>query len=163
MSKANGKFSRDKGKRNEYALRDFIRKQGYTAHRVPSSGAAQGAKGDVTYEKADKKGRLELKARRDEYKTIYALYDTFKDKDANFALVTGGDTLQCVSIHPDLDSALGFACVYYPEAAYKTQTKWVKGFTKTVQKLLKMKELLGEADILVVKNDHKPFLFIRYR
>ena len=58
-----GKFSRDKGMRQEYLLRDYLRKLGWTADRVPSSGAAEGFKGDI---KAEKNGRtvlFELKAR----------------------------------------------------------------------------------------------------
>lgn len=161
--KNDGSKSRRKGKRCEYLLRDEVRKIGYTANRVPSSGASQGFKGDVTYAKGETKGTLELKARKDEYNTIYALYDTFKDSSGKLSLAIGEGDLVLVSLTPDLDTALSNNFVFKPSRALQEEPGWVKVFSRTLNKLVNLRKLIGESNVLVIKTDRRPFLYISYR
>ena len=63
-----GKRSIRKGKRVEYLVRDAFRELGFECYRVPSSGNSQGFKGDLVLEGLF---RVEVKARRDGFKTLY--------------------------------------------------------------------------------------------
>lgn len=77
-----GKFSRDKGARNERKLVNIIQSHGIEAVRVPLSGAATGFKGDI------KMGQwtIEAKLRAEGFKQIY----DWIDGDCDF-LVIGRD------------------------------------------------------------------------
>lgn len=141
-----GKASRDKGKRGEYLLRDHFRSLGWVSHRVPSSGAAQGAKGDVTLEKDGRTLRAELKCRKNEFKSIYALYPG----------------------HPVCVTQYGASCILshdFGALGYTGDTASVAMLNPTgvsVKKLMGLKKLVKECDFLVIKIDYQPFLFIRY-
>ena len=69
-----GRMSRNKGKRVEYEIRDMFTNWGYESHRVPLSGSSQGFKGDIRVRTPDaKEYTVEVKARKDAFKTIYRL------------------------------------------------------------------------------------------
>jgi Holliday junction resolvase len=161
-----GNQSRHKGLRNEYALRDAVRAEGFVANRVPSSGAAEGFKGDVTFAKDGIHGVMELKARKASFGKVYLLYDTFKTNDV-FSIAVPAippeQGVHCISIHPTLAAALGGTDYYLAHKQYTFKDNWVGMYNRTVTKLVNMKEMKGKSDILVVKDDRRPFLFIRYR
>jgi hypothetical protein len=142
-----GHFSRRKGLRNEYMLRDELRSQGFIANRVPSSGAAEGFKGDVTYEKGPIKGVCELKARADAYAFFYSLPVPFS------AAVPNGDNFDLVVMDTSLEKVLSHVC--FDKIITKEQAKAAK-------RLMTIKKLKGVADILVLRIDQHPFLYIRY-
>jgi hypothetical protein len=142
-----GRSSRNKGKVGEYLVRDYFRARGYVSNRVPSSGAALGFKGDVVLEKDGRKLLAEVKFRKDEYKSIYALLDQSEKP----LLVANKVILS------DDFSDLGFE----PGSVQLYSGSFSK-HTKAVSKLINMEKLLKTADFLVIKINHKPLLFIRY-
>lgn len=157
-----GKASRSKGKRNEYLLRDFLRAQGWEADRVPSSGAAQGFPGDIRAVKCGKTVLFELKARRDQFKKIYALYDAHCHamKDDVLAVVTPGIEKHLVSLSSSFDALFTDPVQVYERAENHVLYNEYK---RTFRKLGTMYKYLQTCDVLVIKDDRKSFLFIRYR
>ncbi len=138
----------------EYRLRDALRAEGYEADRVPSSGAAQGFKGDVRFRKGGIEWVAELKCRKDTFKSIYALYDNHKDELKRVAISTPG---VLVSIHTCMEDAIQGPLVYLDRTCFPKERQ------RAIRKLENMRSLLQQSDILVVKDDYKPFLYIRYR
>lgn len=144
-----GRASRRKGKSNEYLVRDHLRSLGYEANRVPSSGASQGFKGDVVATKEGKSLIIEVKSRKNSFKTLYdALGRSKKD--------TVSVWYQGVGIA--LSNSLSGALDAYIFDAWREEDL----LKQTANKLLNMSKLLGKADVLIVKDDYKPLLFIRY-
>jgi len=67
-----GKFSRDKGARNERELVNLLRERGLRAERVPLSGAAGGSfGGDIIADLGGRRQLIECKVRADGFKQIY--------------------------------------------------------------------------------------------
>jgi hypothetical protein len=157
-----GRESRNKGVRGEYLLRDHLRSLGYTSDRVPLSGAAHGAawKGDVTASKDGKSLVFEMKFRKDEYKSIYELLDSFKMTTSNGVVFAD----VCIAFGYSLEHVL-------IENFYLNENMGIPGtpisplspkHRKTLRKLVGLRKLLGTADILVLKINNKPLLFVKY-
>lgn len=155
-----GRMSRNKGKRAEYLLRDHFRNLGYTSNRVPLSGASQGFKGDVTFSKDGVDYVAEVKSRKNSFAKIYEMYFKYMDehKDDLLAFAYGGGESNLVNISTSLHAVMGHAPYYTPEARHPMFEK----YSRTFRKVINMESLLGGADILVVKDDRMPLLFIRY-
>jgi len=153
-----GKFSRSKGTRVELAFRDVARAYGFESDRVPLSGASQGFKGDVTFTKDGVTRKAEVKARKDDFKQIYALFDTHfaLTKDDKLEVNLGG---RLISLSSSLIGALEDCGIYH-----RAETlPYYKTYKRTFQKLRNLEKLLGEANLLVLKMDRKPFLYVTYR
>jgi hypothetical protein len=140
--------------RNEYLLRDILRLGGYEAHRVPSSGAAEGFKGDVAFSKDGKQHLAEVKSRKEHFKPIYEAYTKFGEFAVAVPVENG--PLLCVSVSASMDAALSNSAVYVPPGTDKVMAK-------AIRKLLSIQDMLQASDILVVRDDRKPFLYVRYR
>lgn len=144
-----GRASKQKGTRAELILRDILRSKGWAADRVPLSGAAAGFKGDVTATKEGRTLLVEVKSRQDEYKSIYVMLDNTP------ALVLTGLNMPsgCIAIGYDLDRVLN-------------QTRFTlepdPKYARTLRKIVTMQKLLGEAELLAVKINNKPFIYIKY-
>lgn len=155
-------MSRDKGARNERLLVKHLREKGYKATRVPLSGAAEGYKGDVALEIPSKHEcyKVEVKTRRSSFARIYELYKQMQNTNVS-ALNSGAQTFvydgDLVAISDDVEHALR-AWTYHPYKDYSLDKTW----ERTFRKVRNMKSLLGEADILAIKDDRKPWLFIVY-
>lgn len=68
-----GRASRDKGNRAERAIVKFLQERGFAAERVPLSGSAGGSyKGDLTVPVIGIDRVVEVKARADGFKQLYA-------------------------------------------------------------------------------------------
>lgn len=156
-----GKSQRQKGLRGEYALRDYLRARGWTANRVPSSGAAEGFKGDISAEKNGKKVLFELKCRKDTFKKIYELFDAHRrtQQDDVLAIAVPGAVHLCLSLSDSLDAAMDGSDVHVIVHKHPLYEQFKRTFTK----LGNLEKMLGEADVLVIKDDRRPHLFIRYR
>ena len=154
-----GKPSRDKGKRLEYSLRDHLREAGYKADRVPMSGAAQGFKGDIKFSKDGKTYLAELKGRKDEYKRIYALFDNLADKgEITFTHRLATDRAPLlIHVADHVDKVLAGRSLVY-QGHLQGDPTW----GRTTKKVAGMLKLVKDCDILVLKCDYKPFLFVRY-
>lgn len=140
-----GKASRDKGGRSERLLRDQLRILGYEANRVPLSGAAQGFKGDVVATGFGKQIIFEVKSRKCSFTSLYELLGS--NQSVGVQLLTG----ECACIGYRLENVLRGEVHYTP-----------LGLPRTRKKIATMKQLLGIAQILAVKDDHKSFIFIRF-
>lgn len=140
--------------RNEYLLRDSLRAEGYIADRVPSSGAAEGFKGDIKF--FDQNGvayLAELKARKSSFGRIYALYNQYKDALGVLQFATGE---HCVGIYPNMAGATAGGGVY-------DFARFEPSYNRTLTKIVGMRQFLKGCDILVIKDDRMPFLYIKYR
>ena len=66
-----GKSQRDKGNRVERELNKYFQQQGFFSKKVPLSGAVDHFKGDLILKLMDKEFQIEVKARKNGFKTIY--------------------------------------------------------------------------------------------
>lgn len=154
-----GHRSRRRGKRGEYLLRNYLRQLGWVADRVPSSGAAQGFKGDV---KANRDGldlTFELKNWSGDFNKIYELYAEHckLKQDDLLSIVVPGEAKLCLDLSSSLDAVLEGGQTY--DVSHPLLPK----YKRTFQKLGSLQRLLGESDILVLKDDRRAFLFLKYR
>ncbi len=150
-----GKFSRDKGARMERALRDELQRLGWgDVLRVPLSGAMQGYKGDVVGRPPGSKAEIdfELKARATGFDSIYSILPAGIDHLCFF-----GDDGDCVALTLDVSKCVNpstFADINtYPPKTQKIMRQVIK----------KCRDWIGEAQILALKQDRKPFIYARYR
>lgn len=153
-----GKASRDKGARSERALRDELIRHGWSdVVRVPLSGAVKtrpeyqsdvsarppGYGSEVTFEN---------KARATGFDSIYALVPPSVDR---ICFAVGNGDLCVVTLDPNkaLESATFPDITTFPPEQQKVMRSIVK----------KCRDWIGTAMILSLKQDRKPFIFIRYR
>lgn len=144
-----GLKSRRKGRTAEYAIRDAARSLGLEADRVPLSGASQGFKGDVRLRDPNT-GRIqfvEAKIRKDAFKTIYADLPNLPE----FISTDGG-----LLIHLTLDLRKAFDGPL-PGSLFLSRTG-----VKSVAKLAGLRPLLAGSDILAIRSDRKPWIYLRY-
>lgn len=137
-----GQMSRNKGKRAEYLVRDFLRKMGYAdAVRVPLSGASEGFKGDVVFTNhSGKKITIEVKSRQNSFSTVYKKY---VDKTIHHP------TLGIISVYrATLDD------VFTEEV--DVESKRDAGVFETLYKLM------AGADFLAIKDNNKQLLFVEF-
>lgn len=142
-----GSYSRNKGKRVEYEIRDLFREAGFVAHRVPSSGSAQGFKGDLhivspsgfTY-------KVEVKARKTEFDTLYKLMPKLT---TNHIFTVAG---QLVTI------STGIAPLFEMDITYRPML-----LTTREEAILRKIQAYGKGcDIVVVKNDRHYPIYLRF-
>lgn len=158
-----GRSSRQKGLRGEYTLRNYLRQHGWKADRVPSSGAAQGFPGDVAAEHPEHGKRLfEMKFRKDLFGSIYALYEAScrECNDDVLAVAFAGEhKKQLLAMSTHLDAVLTPAEFHTFYQLHPLYGQHARAFGR----LPKMQSLLKESDILVLKDNNRPLLFLRYR
>lgn len=158
-----GKSQKQKGRNQEYVLRDCLRRHGWTAERVYASGAIAGLPGDVKGTHPEHGEKLfEMKARKASFQSLYDLYSEWRrtKQDDLLALAIPEGSKLCISMSDSPDAI--FDNPDYYEPATKDHPLY-KRFSRTFSKLSNLQKLLGKADILCVKDDRKPILFIRYR
>lgn len=139
-----------KGSRLEYQLRDHLRSLGYTSERVVLSGAHKDHPGDVYADKDGKRLLFECKSRKDLFKSIY---HELKERGKFGALRFTLDGV-CVGISETLDSVLENHAIYYHLHEKQPQ--------RTYKKILSLQKLVKKSEILVVKDNNKPMLFVRF-
>lgn len=153
-----GRASRQKGKRGERLVRDYFRGLGYNAKRVVGSGAHESIdarlRGDVQIEVNGELLSAEVKVRQNEFKSIYALYETLGSRPRLFSY---NRLSACVS-HSFSD--LGYTSPLTAEAIVCDASANVD--LKAVKKLFGLSKFVKTCDFLVIKIDRKPLLFIRY-
>jgi hypothetical protein len=144
-----GRSQRQKGARGEYLVRDLLRAHGFTAHRVPASGAAQGFKGDVEASHPDHgTSKFEVKLRGDNFKTVYLLYDNNKTSETLRVNIKG----VMVTITRD------------PLKLFETERhfKEIYLLPRAENKIINLRKLLKDCDYLAVKDNNKPVLFLSF-
>jgi Holliday junction resolvase len=151
-----GKFSRMKGRRNEQQLVLYLARHGYQAERILRQYQAAGQP-DVKALKAGVTTTFEMKARKDSFKTIYALYNSEKDDKGVVAFVThsGGKP---VAMSTDLEVLLGSDKTFRNLVLFPPPPRMLKVYNR----ILKLDELRQTADYLCIKDNGKPMLFLRY-
>lgn len=138
-----GMLSRRKGARVERELVQKLKTSGYEAQRVPLSGATEYAKGDVEVKFNNEVLTIEVKARKDGFKKLYAMWERIEDRDGVFFHCGPG----------------GFGLT--ENLNYVRTRDWGFGYGITPSKYyLTMKKLIGSSDILALKANNKPFLFM---
>lgn len=143
-----GRASRSKGKRGEYLVRDYFRSLGMWAERVPSSGAAQGFPGDVKVIAKDGSSFLvEVKLRQESFKSIYKAY-----LDASYA----GKLCLITPKH------LVTICDSYDNLYGHTLYECVPALKRLLNRLDTLQKVVKGSDILIIKDNNKPLLFLRF-
>lgn len=143
-----GRASKQKGNRNEYLARDYFRSLGMLADRVPSSGAAQGFPGDIKVISKDGTSFLvEVKSRTSEFKSVYA----------NFA---GKGTTQLRANNEICIIAETYDGLYTKDSM--DNVSFTGALPRGIQKIFTMQKWVKGSDILMIKDNNKPFIFIRY-
>lgn len=156
-----GKSQRDKGNRGEYHLRDDLRRFGYKADRIPASGAAQGFKGDVAFGKqTTKEFTAEMKSRKAAFASIYKLfadhYNSQKDDTLKIVL-DDGRTLVNLSSSPV--GAMEEGGVY-------DHVKYLDLYAanaRAIRRLPTLHKLVKGCDLLAIKDNNCPILYLRFR
>jgi hypothetical protein len=156
-----GLRSRRKGLSQEYRLRDALRSWGWEADRVPSSGAAEGFPGDIKATKDGKTLLFELKARKDSFGSLYDLYDDHlkvMQDDLLSVVVPTEAFLLGVDMSTSLDAVLEGSFLKTGCASHPSFKKHNRAFNR----LPTVYEWVKKSDILVLKDDRRPFIFMRF-
>lgn len=137
-----GKMQRNKGARIERELVAQLKSEGWSAMRVPLSGATTYAKGDVdVWDETGFRFNIEVKSRKDGFKKIYNLIgDTDRDWMCNNIRFTKNVSI----LFEDHVRNGAQLCGQTPE------------YFNTLRKLK------GDSLILAIKANNKPFIFIRW-
>lgn len=152
-----GKMSRDKGARSERQLRDELIRYGWQeVARVPLSGAVKSKaeyQDDVVGTAPDGKlYRFENKARATGFDSIYAVLPREDSHQAVF-LETG--EMLTIALTPNA----AISNVHYLTVS-EFDEKHQRVFRSVAKKC---RDWIGNADILSLKQDRKPFIYVRYR
>ena len=153
-----GKMSRDKGARVERALRDELRRHGWSdVTRVPLSGAVKtrdAYQNDVVGVPPGLGQEIscEGKARAEGFEAIYGLVPVGA---AKLCFSVGSGDLCVLTLDPNiaLESASFPDVTTFDPATQKVMRSIVK----------KCHDWIGTAQILALKQDRAPFLYIRFR
>lgn len=150
--KKNGNYSRNKGRRGEYAIRDLLRNGGYSVDRVPLSGASQGFKGDLRISSGpylETTKYMEIKCRKDAFKHIYK------------HLEDNGNAAESRIYTPKflITISKNFTTLAMPESVDNIYTLLTD---KTPARCLKLHTFLQDCDYLCIKDDRKEPLFLRF-
>jgi hypothetical protein len=156
-----GLRSRRKGLSQEYRLRDALRSWGWEADRVPSSGAAEGFPGDIRAKKDDKELLFELKARKDSFGSLYDMYDDHLKvmQDDLLSVVVPTETLLLpVEMSTSLEAVLEGSMIKVNAPQHPVYRDHQRAFNR----LPTVFAWLKSSDILVLKDDRRPYLFLRF-
>lgn len=149
-----GKMQRAKGYRVERELVLYLRSINFEAKRVPLSGASEYAKHDVEVRVGGSVWTIEVKARKDAFKSIYAFYNAVQE---HHYLAFSANNL-CVQMSDN------FVNVIRPNHVYPG-LEYIKGaedHNRAIQRFKTLDRLRSGASLLVIKDNNNPFLFIRF-
>lgn len=152
-----GKASRDKGARSERALRDELIRQGWVdVRRVPLSGAVKTSlayQDDVVGTAPNgKEYRFENKARATGFDSYYEIL--LRPESVQAVFLESGECLT-LSLDPNLVIA---------DANHLSVSEFDPSYQKAFRSIAKKcRDWIGNAEILSLKQDRKPFLYVRFR
>lgn len=153
-----GKMSRDKGRRTEYLIRDYLRALGIydDVFRVPLSGSSEGFKSDVVARKGNVVDTFEVKARATDFNKIYDVYNNNRDERRALRFAAGsGPSSPLIALSVDFLEAKRLDVPFFG-------VERDPGNDRTYSKIVRMSSLLQGADYLVIKGNSKPPIFIKY-
>jgi hypothetical protein len=143
-----GLKSRRKGMRGEYLVRDAIRKAGFVVDRVPASGASQGFKGDLRIRYNNEDILVEVKYRKEAFANIYKLF--------------GGEDLDSILVDTDLIITKDPGCAVYGTVKERHGYYFTKFNSRLFAILKGLFRLRGNCDILAIKSNGKPTVYLRW-
>lgn len=149
-----GAFSRAKGVRGERGLVLYLASRYYKAERILNQAHTKGLP-DVKAWKGDNTYTFELKTYRDSFTAFYKLYSEQKDPDGVLRLAVDLNSLLAVST--DFE-----ALAVRQELPFRMPDGLPPKDRRVIGRLWKMREKKGTADFLVLKDNNKPRLFIKY-
>lgn len=140
-----GKASRSKGIRGELNLRDFLIKCGYTdVKRIPLSGAMAGFRGDVIGTLNGKEYIFELKCRARAFGTLYEIAEA-----AEVITLIDKESVEVAKL-----------CEFPPTNFPDLTVTITDSLAKRLRKM--QKDWLKGEDVLVLKDDRRPFMFLEF-
>lgn len=148
-----GRMSREKGRRGEQQLVLYLFKLGYEAERILRQYQEAG-QADVKAQKDKAITTFELKCRKASYKRIYDLYYSERGPDGVLAFV----------LDKPIAVSSNFEDLLVPDRAFRS----LEVFPPTPQqrkvyaRIREMEKIKQSADYLVLKDNSKARLFIRY-
>jgi hypothetical protein len=157
-----GKMSRDKGARGERSLVMHLKLLGYDARRVIRTRAVGGYAGDVVpdvevLENGAVKYTFESKYRKDAYKSIYELYNKLKSNGVYRFQVPQTPTPLYVAIGEDFEEVKKAHDVHFESLSLNGSQA-----TLAHMRITRLQVLLKGAQFLVIRDNGKKPLFIRY-
>ena len=147
-------MSRRKGRANEQALVLYLATLYYKAERILRQYQEAGQP-DVKAEKNGQTITFEMKARRDSYATIYDLYDN-EATDGRLCFSLDGVP---VAMSYDLTQLLDSSTMHFTSL---TLFPLIPRRMKAAKRVAAMVKIKQAADYLVIKDNRKRRLFIRY-
>lgn len=154
-----GKFSREKGRRNEQQLVLYLAKLGFKAERILRQYQEAGQP-DVKATKDGNTITFEMKARRESYKSIYSLYESDKDERGDLCF-TDKQFGTCVAMNRDLRELFKPSSEFrfinlemFPPVPIKN--------LKVYNRIIGLKEIKQTADYLCIKDNNQYRLFLRF-
>lgn len=149
------KFSRSKGRRGEQQLVIFLSKLGYKAERVLNQAHTPGLY-DVSATKDGKVTTFEVKTYQDAFSSLYQVY-----YHGNAQIRQGGHVLTAklstglVALSTDFEALTNCNdMIFYDPSTKLEERVW--------RRLVTLKQKVGRADFLCLKDNNKPRLFLRY-
>lgn len=155
-----GLMSRNKGLREERALVHYLLEHGWTAHRIPLSGATENYKHDVVAEKNGQKWTIELKTRASHFKRPYELFYQKKliDRDPTIRIWVEKFKRGFI-MSENFDSVVTQEGVLVHKAIWEELPKKTRAQIRACLNLARFNE---GADVLAIRSNNKPRLFFRY-
>ncbi len=153
-----GAFSRSKGRRNEQQLVLYLAKLFYKAERILRQYQFSGqpdVKATKDFTSGEQTFTFEMKARRASFKAIYDLY--YKNRDDGVLTFCVGVNGTAVAISTDFEKLHTARHMYFANALEAD-----KKDLKVYLRIAKMAEIKQGADFLVLKDNNKPMLFMRF-
>lgn len=125
---------------------------------MPLSGAVDGFGGDVYAVKDGSRELFELKSRASSFTKIYDLFGHEATVEGFLGLsFNGGKCLVGIS--------MDFELLKSPDRLYVDTVLLAKAhprYTRTLSKIFNLQKLLKGSDYLVIRDDRRPFLFLKY-
>lgn len=162
-----GRFSRNKGYRNEVYIIDYLKRKGLLATRIPLSGGAS-EKGDIKIEipgtrfgNRTNEAKFiygEVKARAIEFRGIYHLYTTVTNSKGGGVMFSNGNESVIMSYDFSDLNLLGERGMYEEITKFPPLVR----IDLIVKKLFKIRAWVKDCDFLVIRIDRMPPIFLRY-
>lgn len=152
-------FSRKKGSREERALVQDLLKRGFkNVRRVPLSGSQPFYKFDVIAEFEGNPVTFELKTRNNYFKWLYTFYyEQFQKNEVYRGAMRSGGPCVAIGQDPFEVQKVGIDYIFQNEVASSPEKH------KMLNRIFKLEKTLQKgADFLVIKDNRKARLFIKY-
>lgn len=149
-----GMMQRRKGARGELSLCLHLNLIGYDARRVIRTRAVKGYEKDVVPDVIATRNEIEYtfecKFSANRFKSVYALFE--KEAPGGSLAFTLSSEGPYVAMSTDFEKIRGASSHHFLFLEP----------TKTVQKIVRLQKLLKGAQYLAIKQNNKPFLFLRF-